>query len=117
MGFIFEYVGVRFAPDAEEYRFFGRMVDGTMYKGDLVVVPTIEGEQVATITAFWDNMYDWLAMPFYEWVTKESVSSPFCVCVFGLPKDAELKCPGILCSVGRPQTDPRVVSHFPERRA
>jgi hypothetical protein len=99
MEFAFEYVGVRYAPDFEDHRFFGRIVSGKICKGDSVVVPTLADEQIATISNFWDDMYDWLGTPFYDAVTKESVSSPFCVCVFGLSKDVVLTCPGVLRSV------------------
>ena len=96
MTFAFEYVGVRFDPEFEHHRFFGRILFGEICTGNQVIVPTHAGERIGIVATFWDDMYNWSAMPFYHAVSKEAVSEPFCLCVHGLAAKAELPCPGVV---------------------
>jgi hypothetical protein len=81
MAFQFDYVGIRFDNENKRFLFWGTIKSGSIHVGEAVIVPTKGDDTVGLVNTFWDSLYDWLGMPFYHTVTKDTASSPFCVCV------------------------------------
>ena len=102
MSFTFEFVGARYdlgAPNSLQptanLRLFGRLLDGCIHMGDPILIPTSTGEHLAVVSQFWDSLYDWLGMPFYETVTLATMPEPFCIVIHGFPESLHPICPGI----------------------
>ncbi len=63
--------------------------------GDSIIIPTQQGLVMATVDQFWDSLYDWFAMPFYEAVHSQNMPYPFCLIIHAFPEQADPSCPNI----------------------
>ena len=85
MCFIFAYNRVsrkRFDGGAE-LRFLGSLLSGVISRDQPVLIPVIAGRSIeSTISYFTEDFSDsFVALPFYDFLTADSISEPFCVCV------------------------------------
>jgi hypothetical protein len=108
LSFAFEYVGLTssdmgcghwVAAGEPQWALFGRLTSGRIAVGQKIELPTAAGALVQGYVArFADSLSDSLGLPFYDWVTPETMPNGFCICVGGLSCDADLICPGVVHS-------------------
>ncbi len=75
--------------------------------GDSIIIPTRQGPVMATVDQFWDSLYDWYGMPFYEAVHLESTPDPFCLIIHGFPEHAAPSCPDFAYGTNDPSPHKR----------
>jgi len=109
VAFAFEYWGLSSLPMPcgtwvnprdQQWNLFGRIVEGGIGLGDGVVLPTAYGPQFrGYIARFAESFTEWLGLPFYVYLTAETMPEPFCLCVGDVPGEYRLSCPGVARSV------------------
>lgn len=109
MAFAFEYWGLSSLPMPcgtwvnprdQQWNHFGRIVEGGIGLGDGGVLPTAYGPQFrGYIARFAESFTEWLGLPFYVYLTAETMPEPFCLCVGNVPGEYRLSCPGFARSV------------------
>jgi len=105
MAFEFEYVGLStldagcgtwVAVGHQQWVLFGRLTSGQVRLGDPIVLQTVsEVPFRGYVARFAESFSDWLALPFYDWLTPETMPGAFCLCVGAPPQEAEIVCPGM----------------------
>lgn len=78
-----------------EVRFWGSVVAGELSLTDILLVPVLVGDPIATTIGRFteDFTHEWCGMPFYESVRAGSADGPFCVCLDGRPLTGALLSP------------------------
>lgn len=108
MPFAFEYVGltthdmgcgVWVSPGDQQWVLFGRLTYGRVGLGDPVMLPTASGVPFRGYVArFAESFSEWCGLPFYDWLTPETMPGAFCLCVGGLSGTPCIICPGVAVS-------------------
>jgi hypothetical protein len=104
MAFEFEYVGLTtrdagcgwWVGAGDQWALLGRLTAGRIALGDPILLPTASGISFRGYVArFAERFSEWLGLPFYDWLTPESMQGAFCLCVGGPPGEPGILCPGV----------------------
>ena len=111
MAFMFEYVGLTnrdagcgtwVLPGDQQWALIGRLTGGRIAVGDAVLLCTASGVTFRGYVArFAESFSTWLGLPFYDWLTFDTMPGAFCLCVGGPPGDPGIVCPGVARSDGQ----------------
>lgn len=92
--FIFAEKGMWTRANEPELRLLGRLVQGKITKGDSIIVPTSQGLVTGITIQFMERLGGWDGLPFYKWVTPDSISRSFCLVIEDIPSQSVPLCPG-----------------------
>jgi hypothetical protein len=82
--------------DDQQWNLFGRLVAGRLALGDAILLPTASGPPFRGYVArFTESFTECLALPFYDYLTPDTMPEPFCLCVGGKPGKHVIVCPGV----------------------
>jgi hypothetical protein len=104
-GFTFEYVGLVYGyvspwiwepPPYTHVNIFGRIVEGEVWQGDAVSLPMASGASTeGVVSMFMESLYEWMGLPFYYRIDRETMPDPFCLVVAFEEQCRDLICPSI----------------------
>ena len=85
--------------DDPQWNLFGRLVAGRLAVGEEILLPTASGVTFRGYVArFAESFTEWLGLPFYEYLTPDTMPEPFCLCVGGKLGERVIVCPGVALS-------------------
>jgi hypothetical protein len=105
MAFAFEYWGLSSLPMPavhwvnprdQQWNLLGRLTEGRVALGDRVSLPTAYGPAFrGYVVRFAESFTEWLGLPFYDYLTADTMPDVFCLCVGNVPGEYRILCPGV----------------------